>query len=203
MAENEPAAQRMLDVGRPLRGTEYRIVDDERRNLPERRVGEVAIRSRAVMHGYHMNPEAASRSLDAEGWYFTGDMGYRVGNTFFVTGRKSDLIIVSGVNIYPQDIEAIVAEHPHAVAGRIAAIGEEDTKLGTQKIVLIIESKSSDPKVHQDTAQYARTEVTRRLNVTVGRIVHAPYKWLIKTSNGKIAQVPNLKRLPELEGNAA
>jgi acyl-CoA synthetase (AMP-forming)/AMP-acid ligase II len=201
VADDHPAAQRMLGVGRPLRGTEYRIVDDERRDLLERQVGEVVIRSRAVMHGYHMNPEATSNSLDADGWYFTGDMGYRVGDTLFITGRKGDLIIVSGVNIYPQDIEAIVAEHPHAVAGRVAAIGEEDTEFATQKIVLIVESKSSDPKVHQDIAQYARREVAQRLNVTIGRIVHAPYKWLIKTSSGKIARAPNLKRLPELEGD--
>jgi acyl-CoA synthetase (AMP-forming)/AMP-acid ligase II len=159
----DPAAQYMLGVGRALRDTEYRIVDDHRKDLPDREVGEVAIRSRAVMHGYHMNPEATSSSLDAEGWYFTGDMGYRVGSTLFITGRKSDLIIVAGVNIYPQDIEAIVGEHPHAVAGRVAAIGVDDFELGTQKIVLIVESKSNDPKVHQEIAQYARTEVAQRL----------------------------------------
>ena len=199
----DPTAQYMLGVGRALRDTEYRIVDDHRKELPDREVGEVAIRSRAVMHGYHMNPEATSNSLDAEGWYFTGDMGYRVGGTLFITGRKSDLIIVSGVNIYPQDIEAIVGEHPHAVAGRVAAIGVDDFELGTQKIVLIVESKSNDPKVHQEIAQYARTEVAQRLRVTIGRVVHAPHTWLIKTSSGKIARKPNLERLPELEDGGA
>jgi len=199
----DPSAQFMLGVGRALRDTEYRIVDDERKDLPDREVGEVAIRSRAVMHGYRMNPDATAESLDAEGWYYTGDMGYRVGPTLFITGRKSDLIIVGGVNIYPQDIETIVGEHPQAVAGRVAAIGVDDFELGTQKIVLIVESKSDDPKVHQEIAQYARTEVAQRLRVTIGRVVHAPYTWLIKTSSGKIARKPNLDRLPELEGGGA
>jgi acyl-CoA synthetase (AMP-forming)/AMP-acid ligase II len=198
-AEDAPDVMRMLGVGRALEGTEFRIVDDDRRDVPDRVVGEVAIRSRAAMHGYHNNPEATARCLDADGWYYTGDMGYRVGKILFITGRKSDMIIVGGVNIYPQDIEAIVGEHPHAVAGRVAAIGVDDPELGTQKVVLIVESKSEDPEVHKDIAAWARREVGQRLNVVVHRVVHAPYTWLIKTSSGKIARIPNLKRLPELE----
>lgn len=199
VADDAPDVMRMLGVGRALEGTEYRIVDDDRREVPERVVGEVAIRSRAAMHGYHRNPEATARCLDAEKWYHTGDMGYRAGDVLFITGRKSDMIIVGGVNIYPQDIEAIVGEHPHAVAGRVAAIGVDDPELGTQKVVLIVESKSEDPEVHKDIAAWARREVGQRLNIVVHRVVHAPYRWLIKTSSGKIARIPNLKRLPELE----
>lgn len=199
VAADAPDVMRMLGVGRALRGTELRIVDDDRRDVPERKVGEVAIRSRAAMHGYHNNPEATAAGRDADGWYYTGDMGYRVGGILFITGRKSDMIIVGGVNIYPQDIEAIVGEHPHAVAGRVAAIGVDDPELGTQKVVLIVESKSEDPEVHKDIAAWARREVGQRLNVVVHRVVHAPYTWLIKTSSGKIARIPNLKRLPELE----
>jgi acyl-CoA synthetase (AMP-forming)/AMP-acid ligase II len=199
VAADAPDVMRMLGVGRALEGTEFRIVDDDRRAVPDRVVGEVAIRSRAAMHGYHNNPEATARCLDADGWYHTGDMGYRVGDILFITGRKSDMIIVGGVNIYPQDIEAIVGEHPHVVAGRVAAIGVDDPELGTQKVVLIVESKSEDPEVHKDIAAWARREVGQRLNVVVHRVVHAPYRWLIKTSSGKIARIPNLKRLPELE----
>ena len=197
--ENHPKPQHMLGVGCALRGTEFRIVDDERHVVDERVVGEVAIRSRAVMHGYHRNPEATGAALDDDGWYYSGDMGYQVGETLFITGRKTDMIIVGGVNIYPQDIEEIIGEHPDAVAGRIAAIGVDDQESGTQAIVVIAESKSDDPAVHRDIARYARQEVAQRLNVALGRVVHAPHRWLIKTSSGKIARQPNLERLPELE----
>lgn len=202
---DHPDAQRMLGVGRGLDGTEFKIVDDDRNEIPERQVGEVAIRSRARMHGYHENPEATAESLAEDGWYYSGDMGYRVGDLLHITGRKSDMIIVGGVNIYPQDIEGIVAEHPHAVAGRIAAIGIDDAEIGTQKIVLIVESKSTDQKVLDDIAKFARTQVQERLKIVVNRIVHAPYTWLIKTSSGKIARQPNYRRLHELEpdGDAA
>lgn len=197
--DDHPNVQRMLGVGRALRGTEFKIVDDERIEVPERHVGEVAIRSLAGFHGYYRNTEATKKALDADGWYYTGDMGYRVGAILFITGRKSDMIIVGGVNIYPQDIESIVAEHPAAVAGRIAAIGVDDPELGTQKILLMIESKSTDQAVLNDLAQYARTEVVQRLQVIINEIIHVPYKWLIKTSSGKIARIPNYKRLPELQ----
>jgi len=173
------------------------VVDDDRNELPERHVGEVAIRSRARMHGYHRNPEATEAALAPDGWYYSGDMGYRVGDLLFITGRKSDMIIVGGVNIYPQDIENIVAEHPASVPGRIAAVGVDDPELGTQKIVLIVESKSTDPAVLADLAQFARTEISQRLDVVVHRIVHVPHMWLIKTSSGKIARLPNYRRLDE------
>ena len=197
--DDHPRRQRMLGVGRALAGTELRIVDDDRREVDERRVGEVALRSRAGMDGYHRNRRATAEVLDEEGWYYSGDMGYRVGEVLFITGRKTDMIIAAGVNIYPQDIEEIVAEHPDAVAGRIAAIGVDDAESGTQAIVVIVESKSDDVAVHRDIAGFARREVAERLNVALGRVVHAPHRWLIKTSSGKIARKPNLERLAELE----
>lgn len=199
VAEGHQAAQYMLGVGRALEGTEFKIVDNNRGELPERWVGEVAIRSRASFSGYHLNPSATAAVLDSDGWYFSGDMGYRVGDVLFITGRKSDMIIVGGVNIYPQDIETIVAEHPMAVAGRIAAIGVDDPELGTQKILLLFESRSQDPAVLADISSFARTEVAQRLNVIVNQIVHVPAGWLIKTSSGKIARIPNYRRLAELE----
>jgi acyl-CoA synthetase (AMP-forming)/AMP-acid ligase II len=102
------------------------------------------------------------------------------------------------VNIYPQDIENIVAEHPASVPGRIAAVGVDDAEIGTQRIVLLVESKSEDPRLLAELAQHARTEVSQRLDVIVHRVVHLPYGWLIKTSSGKIARLPNYRRLGEL-----
>jgi len=121
-----------------------------------------------------------------------------VGSVLFITGRKSDLIIFGGVNIYPQDIEEIVAEHPMAVAGRIAAVGIDDPESGTQKIVLLVESRSSDPSILADIARFARSEVAQRLDVVLNQVVHVPPGWLIKTSSGKIARKPSYRRLAEL-----
>jgi acyl-CoA synthetase (AMP-forming)/AMP-acid ligase II len=196
-----PDALRMLGVGRGFEGTEFQIVDDDNNVLPDRHVGEISIKSRSLFHGYYNNKEA-TRERVRDGWYISGDLGYRADGILFVTGRKSDLIIIGGDNIYPQDIEYMVAEHPNVVAGRVAAIGVDDAELGTQKLIVIAESKSDDRDVHKDIMRFIRREVSGRLNVRPDKIYIAPHKWLFKTSSGKIARIPNLQRLHEIEARA-
>lgn len=195
--EDHPNLLRMLGVGRALTGTKFIILDDYRQELGERAVGEIAISSRAAFHGYYRNAAATARSA-FEDWYLTGDLGYRVGDTLYVTGRKSDLIITGGMNIYPQDVEKIVGEHPDVVAGRVAALGIPDAALGTERLIVIAESRSTVPEVLEDIARHTRTQVLQQLGVAVDRVYHAPHRWVIKTSSGKVARVPNLERLPEL-----
>jgi len=197
VSESHPHLLRMLGVGRALTGTRFTIFDDSRREVAERIVGEVVIRSEARYHGYYRN-QAATDSAAHDGWYLTGDLGYRVGGILFITGRKSDVIIAGGVNIYPQDVEKIVGEHPDAVAGRVAALGMYDSDLGTERLVVIVESRSTQPEVLKNIAEHARSRVLQELGVTVDRIYHAPHRWVIKTSSGKVARGPNLQRLPEL-----
>jgi acyl-CoA synthetase (AMP-forming)/AMP-acid ligase II len=203
VGENEPHALRMLGVGRGFKGTTFRIVDpeDAGRELPDRTVGEIAIKSRALFNGYYNNEEATRARL-RDGFYISGDLGYRADGILYVTGRKSDLIIIGGENIYPQDIEYMVAEHPQVVSGRVAAIGVEDEELGTQKLIVIAESKSEDPEVQREIIRFIRREVSARLNVRCDRVYIAPHKWLFKTSSGKIARLPNLARLHELAPHA-
>lgn len=199
VAADHANALKMLGVGRGFQGTTFKIVDDEFRELQDRTVGEVAIRSQGLFHGYYNNPEASARAV-RDGWYISGDLGYRADGILYITGRKSDLIIIGGENIYPQDIEYMVAEHPHAIAGRVAAIGVEEAERGTQKLVVIVETRSEDPAVKNDLKRFVRAEVASRLNVRADEVYIAPYKWLYKTSSGKIARIPNLRRLDELKG---
>ncbi|MFN0207146.1 MAG: AMP-binding protein [Planctomycetota bacterium] len=191
--------QRMLSTGRALPGTEFRLVDDSMNDVPERVVGEVLFKSNAMMHGYYANPEATKAAMHGQ-WYITGDMGYRVGNMLYVAGRRKDLIILGGNNVYPQDIEELVATHPHVVAGRVAALGIVDEVLGTQKLIIICEVRSEDPETKRDVVRFVRREVQSRLDAHVDKVYVAPQRWLIKTSSGKIARKPNLARLHELEG---
>lgn len=195
---DHPNAHRMLGVGRGFKGTTFKVVDDALNEVPDRTVGEVMILSKALFHGYYNN-EAATKKSVKDGWYISGDMGYRADGILYITGRKSDLIIIGGENIYPQDIEYMVTEHPHVVSGRVAAIGVPDETLGTQKLVVIAESKSDDPEIHREIVKFVRREIAQRLNVRCDEVYIAPHKWLYKTSSGKIARLPNLKRLHELK----
>ena len=122
--------QQVETVGRPMPGVDIRIVDDQRHDLPQGEVGELAIRSDGVMQGYYQAPELTAEVIDEEGWYYTGDL-VRLDEEGYlrVVGRKKDLIIRGGQNIYPAEIESYLVTHPKvdeaAVVGVTAAVGGE------------------------------------------------------------------------------
>jgi len=100
-------------VGRPMPGMEVKIVDDQRRPVPPGQIGELACRSDSIMLGYYRAPEATAEVLDEEGWYYTGDLAWQDEEGYLhIVGRKRDVIIRAGQNIYPAEIEAFLAGHP-------------------------------------------------------------------------------------------
>jgi acyl-CoA synthetase (AMP-forming)/AMP-acid ligase II len=106
--------ERTETVGRPMPGMEVKIVDEGRRQLPPGEVGELACRSDGVMLGYYRAPDITAQVLDEDGWYYTGDLA-RVDERGYVqiVGRKKDVIIRGGQNIYPPEIESHLTSHPH------------------------------------------------------------------------------------------
>ncbi|MCX7030866.1 MAG: class I adenylate-forming enzyme family protein [Spirochaetes bacterium] len=122
--------QQAESVGRPMVGVELRIVDEQRRDLPGGQVGELAVRGEGVMKGYYHAPELTAAVLDAEGWLYTGDMA-RIDDEGYlhIVGRKKDVIVRGGQNIYPAEIEHHLETHPliekAAVVGVPSAVGGE------------------------------------------------------------------------------
>ncbi len=112
----------MVSAGRPIANVEVKVVDPQGNPLPERAIGELALRSNCMLSGYYHRPDATEKAF-RDGWYLTGDYGYLAGGEVFVTGRKKDLIIVGGKNIYPQDIEALAMNVPGIHPGRAVAFG--------------------------------------------------------------------------------
>ncbi|MGE5124225.1 MAG: class I adenylate-forming enzyme family protein, partial [Acidobacteriaceae bacterium] len=118
-------------VGKPLPGMEIRIVDDDHHDLPVGQVGELLCRGESIMLGYFGRPEATSDVIDGEGWYQTGDLAMLdAGGFLHIMGRKKDMIIRSGQNIYPVEIESYLTRHPDiqeaAVVGSPSAISGEE-----------------------------------------------------------------------------
>ena len=105
--------------------------------------GEIIIRSDSLFDGYYNRPDL-NMAVMKDGWYWTGDLGFRVDGELYVTGRKKDLIIVAGRNIYPQDIEEIVCRHPAIHDGRAVAFGLYDEDQGTEDIIVAAEKDSSN-----------------------------------------------------------
>jgi fatty-acyl-CoA synthase len=183
----------MVSCGRPIAHTEIRVVDAERRDLPERHVGEIALRSNCMLTGYYHREEATAKALD-NGWYFTGDLGYLADGELYITGRQKDLIIVGGKNIYPQDIENILNEVPGVHPGRTVAFGVLNEQLGTEDIAVICEVETEDADEQARIAREIRTRIAQTTD-TMAHYVHlVGPMWLLKTSSGKIARSANREK---------
>jgi acyl-CoA synthetase (AMP-forming)/AMP-acid ligase II len=120
---------KMLSAGRPIAGTRIRILSSGGQDLPDRQIGEIALQSNCLLTGYYHRPDLTEKAF-IDGWYLTGDLGYLAGGELFVTGRKKDLIIVGGKNIYPQDIENLAGEVEGVHPGRIVAFGIFNEDIG-------------------------------------------------------------------------
>jgi long-chain acyl-CoA synthetase len=143
---NVPAARRLGTIGRALPGVELAIWDDQNRVLPIGEVGEIMVRGENVMQGYHHLPEDTAKTITG-GWLHTGDLGKLDDSGFVaITGRKKDLIISAGENIYPREIEEVVAQHPKVK--EIAVIGVKDEVRGEvpKAFVIVREGMTLDEK---------------------------------------------------------
>jgi acyl-CoA synthetase (AMP-forming)/AMP-acid ligase II len=181
---------RMLGAGKAIHNTLVSILDGKGQALPDRHVGEVALKSNCMLSGYYHRPDATEKAF-INGWYLTGDYGYQVDGELFITGRKKDLIIVGGKNIYPQDLELLAYEVPGVHAGRASAFGIFNDGTGTEDVVLVAEVDTNDQIEQQRIADEIRAVVTRGSAVAL-RYVHLVGKhWLVKTSSGKTARSAN------------
>jgi acyl-CoA synthetase (AMP-forming)/AMP-acid ligase II len=193
LADPGQVVVRMLGTGKAIPNTRVRIIDEKGHNLPDRHVGEVAVQSNCMLTGYYHRPDATEKAF-VDGWYLTGDFGYLVDGELYITGRKKDLIIVGGKNIYPQDLELLAYEVPGVHAGRASAIGVFNDATGTEDVVLVAEVDNDDPAERQKIADGIRASVTRGSAVAL-RYVHMVGKhWLVKTSSGKTARSANREK---------
>jgi acyl-CoA synthetase (AMP-forming)/AMP-acid ligase II len=194
---------RMLSCGRPLDDTEVRILDVDQKPLPDRRLGEIALRSQCLLTGYYHRPDLTEQAFH-EGWYRTGDLGYRVDGELYVTGRRKELIIVGGKNVYPQDLEELSGDVPGVHPGRVVAFGVFNENLGTEDVVVVAEADDPDPDARRRMAEGIRSSVARGSDVVVRHVRVVDPRWLIKTSSGKLARQANRdKYLGELEEKPA
>ncbi|MEX5503985.1 long-chain-fatty-acid--CoA ligase FadD2 [Pseudomonas putida] len=131
VASTNPYGQlaRLGTVGIPVAGTAFKVIDDDGNELPLGERGELCIKGPQVMKGYWQQPEATAQALDADGWFKTGDIAVIDPDGFTrIVDRKKDMIIVSGFNVYPNEIEDVVMGHPKVA--NCAAIGVPDERSG-------------------------------------------------------------------------
>lgn len=182
---DDPTALSFVACGRPLPGHELRIVDAHGRAVGPRVVGRIEFRGPSAMQGYYRNPAATAAVLH-DGWIITGDLGYVADGELFITGREKDVIILGGRNIYPQEVEEVVGELAGVRKGCVAAFGVADPTAGTERLIVVAETRERDP----DARERLRAAVVDRVAAAIGvpphTVVLAPPGAVLKTSSGKI-----------------
>lgn len=198
-----PAAggRELVSVGRPLPGTEVRIVGDERRPADPGVVGTVEARGESIMQGYLDRPEATARAL-RHGWLDTGDRGFLQDGELFLVGREKDLLILRGRNHPPQAVEQAVDTLPGARRGCAVAVShlpEEtsspETPSATEELLLFVEhAKDADPSEVEALPERAVEAVLATEGLRPDRVLVLSPGTLPRTSSGKLRRAETLRR---------
>ena len=144
-------------IGLPIPSTEVQILDDDGNPLPLGQTGEIAIRGPQVMAGYWNRPEETAKSMTADGFFKTGDVGVMNEQGFTrIVDRKKDMIIVSGFNVYPNEVEEVVASHPGVL--EVACIGVPDKNSG-EAVKLFVVRKDPNLTAEQ-LLEFCKHELT-------------------------------------------
>jgi 1-acyl-sn-glycerol-3-phosphate acyltransferase len=181
----DPRPLEIVACGQPLPGHEIRIIDEAGRELGERREGRLEFRGPSTTSGYFHN-ETKSRELFHNGWLDSADRAYMAAGDIFITGRIKDIIIRAGRHLYPQEIEEAVATIPGIRKGGVAVFGETDQTSGTERVVVLAETRETEPSVRAKLQARAHEIVTDVAGTPPDEIVLAPPRTVPKTSSGKI-----------------
>jgi len=186
-AADDVSALRFVSCGRPLPGHEVRIVDALGREVGERIEGRLEFRGPSATGGYYRNPEQTRRLFDGD-WLDSGDRGYLAEAEAYLTGRVKDIIIRGGRNIYPHEVEDAVGSVAGVRRGCVAVFGSPDPDSGTERVVVLAETRETAALEQEQDALRARiVEVTVAvLGEPPDEVVLAPPHTVLKTSSGKI-----------------
>jgi long-chain acyl-CoA synthetase len=144
-------------IGMPLPSTGVTLRDDSGHDVPVGQAGELCVRGPQVMRGYWERPEETDRVLDRNGWLRTGDMARMdEKGLFYIVDRKKDMILVSGFNVYPNEIEDVVVHHPGVL--EVAAIGVPDEHSG--EVVKLFVVKKDPSLTEADLKKYCHDQLT-------------------------------------------
>ena len=191
---DDAAAISFVSSGRPLPRHEVRIVDDQGNEVPDRTEGFLWFRGPSVTSGYYRNP-AATNLLMPMGtetqngeyaWVNSGDRAYRADGEIYVTGRVKDIIIKGGRNIYPHEVEELAARADGIRKGCIVAFGLTDEDTGTEKLVVVAETREGDTAKRAAIASSVTELVTGGLGLPPDRVELIPPGSIPKTSSGKL-----------------
>ena len=175
-----------VNCGVPLSTFEVEVRDESGEVVPERHIGVIYVRAPSVMSGYFNEPEITAQTLSPDGWLNTGDIGYQTAAGIFITGRKKDLIIINGRNIWPQDLEQIAEQQPELRPGDALAFAVPGID-GTDTIVMVVQSREKDAEQLGELSGRLHGLVLGEMGVDC-HIELVPLHTLPRTSSGKLSR---------------
>ncbi|MGB7282004.1 MAG: AMP-binding protein [Candidatus Acidiferrum sp.] len=183
-----------VSSGKPVHSYEVRIVNAGGKEVSDRTEGFLWFRGPSATTGYYQNAEATEKLFPAgaaalEGeyaWVNSGDRGYRANGEIFVTGRVKDIIIKGGRNIYPHEVEELAARAEGIRKGCIVAFGLRDEKAGTERLIVVAESREHDASRRSAIAAAVTEQVSQGLGLPPDKVELIPPGSIPKTSSGKL-----------------
>ena len=185
-SEQSGRGRHFVNCGRPLPSYEVEVRDENGDRLEDWRSGVIHVRGPSVMSGYFNSPEESGCTLSEDGWLNTGDIGYMVDGTITITGRKKDLIIIHGRNIWPQDLEHLAETQPEVRVGDALAFSAPGPN-GDEFCVLQVQCREKDSTKRSNIER--RLTAMLRMELSLDCYVElVPNRSLPKTSSGKLSR---------------
>ncbi len=155
---NYPGERKLGSIGKPVDGVEVKMVDDDRNEVPQGEIGEIAIKGANVMKEYWNKPDETSEEL-RDGWFHTGDMGHADDDGFvFIDDRKKDMIIRGGENVYPREVEEVLYQHDGIE--EVAVVGVEHERLG-EEVAAAVVLKEADSVSADEIRDFAQEKLAK------------------------------------------
>lgn len=183
--DDDRASVRYVDIGRPLPGLSVKIIDESGNEIGDGMIGEICIRGDNVMCGYFGIP--AAETFLADGFFPTGDMGFRINGRYCITGRKKDIIFMYGKNYFASDVEDFIKSRGDGRFAYAHIVGVSDTREQREKVLLFF---STVPDVAEDAMKTLLADTQRECNMYMGfpitRFIAVARREIPKTTSGKV-----------------
>lgn len=158
---NAPGYQKLGTIGKPVIGTEVKLLDENNLEVPLGTAGELTVRGPQVMQGYWNNPQETTNAMTADGFFKTGDIAIATEEGFHqIVDRKKDMILVSGFNVYPNEVENILASHPNVIECAVVGIKDEHSGEAVKAFVVLKDNGVELEQQKSEILLYCRKQLT-------------------------------------------
>lgn len=180
---NAPGYQKLGTIGKPVIGTEVKLLDENDIEVPLGSAGELAVRGPQVMNGYWNNPQETANAMTQEGFFKTGDIAIATEDGFHqIVDRKKDMIIVSGFNVYPNEVENVLASHPNVIECAVVGVVDDHSGEAVKAFIVLKDNDVEPEQAKIAILTYCREQLTAyKLPKTIEFMTQLP-----KSTVGKI-----------------